>query len=152
MAKKKSFEERRKKPRAPFRAEAVVAMDGESIHVTTMEISVGGLTVAGPHACKKGAQASVKFLLPESEEPIKQAVSVVGVRFTEQGHIWRLRFDNPNYRIIGEIERFVRMHLVSQAREKYQSKPPPKPVRRKRKGKGKSGGLSGLIKKVFKRD
>lgn len=152
MAKKSAFKERRAKPRAPLQVEATVIVGGESHGTTTSEISVGGLSVISSVSCQKGSQVAVKFFLPESEEPLKVAAVIEGVQFTQSRYVWRMKFINPNYRTVGEIERYVRQHLVSKAREKYQSKPRGRPpVGRRRKSKSTGGGLSGFIKKVFKK-
>jgi hypothetical protein len=158
MAKKKSFTERRRKPRAPLEVDATAVIEGETYRGNVTEISVGGLSLVCRDKVKNGSVASLEFFLPDSQEPLQMTATVEGIRFTEEGHVWRLKFVKPNYRVIGEIEQHVRQHLVSKAREKYQSKPPPGGKARKgkrkakRQAKGSGGGLSGFIKKVFKKD
>ena len=68
MAKKMSFTEKRKKPRAPLEVDATIAVGGESYQTTTTDISVGGLSVLCSSGCESGSQANVSFFLPDGQE------------------------------------------------------------------------------------
>jgi hypothetical protein len=147
MAKKPKFEERRHKPRAPINEEVLIRVGGQSIWGNSVNLSASGVAVICAVRADIGAQVTVSIALPDQLESLQLSAQVANVFPVDGGYQWGLKFINPNYRLIGQIEQFVREYMVTQAREKYQSLPKQRVLYKKKEEP--AAGFTGRWKSLF---
>jgi hypothetical protein len=101
-------------------SDAIIKIGNDSLACRTLNVAVRGIALSCPMQREPGSTMRVEFKLPNQREWI--SVDGVLVRGeTRRGRpVWGIEFKAVNYRTVGQIERYVREYLVTEARERYQ--------------------------------
>jgi hypothetical protein len=112
--------ERRRKPRAPLDSDAIVKIGNDSLPCRTLNVAVRGIALSCPQQMQPGSTMRVEFKLPTQREWISVDGVLVRGEMRRGRPVWGIEFKDVNYRTVGQIERYVREYLVTEARERYQ--------------------------------